>query len=134
MTFDEAKKSIAKEFISKYLEWIADYNNTELTASDYGRKYGYSRSEETKTQKDTQANLVWFQANIYSGKYIGGWERVGYEKSMIYNLHQMGFLSYQYYSNYQARQTGHSDFYYINQAKAKEIYKAYKNGFFVGIN
>ena len=134
MTFDEAKKNIAKEFISKYLEWIADYNNTELTVSDYGRKYGYSRSEETKTQNDTQAILVWFQANIYSGKYIGGWERAGYEKSMIYNLHQMGFLSYQYYSNYQARQTGRSDFYYINQAKAKEIYKAYKNGFFVGIN
>lgn len=130
MTRDEAKKAIAKEFIDKFQEWLADYNNAELAGGDYGRKYGYDRSAQTQEMKDTQTNLLWFQSNIYSGKFIGGWERTGYSRAVIYELHQIGFLSYQYYSNWQARQTGRSDYYYINQSKAKEIYKAYKDGYF----
>ena len=128
MTVNEAKMIIAKEFISKYADWLNDYNNQNMTDRDYGWKYGWCRGKQE--MKDTPKSMIWFQGHIFSGKYIKAWKEEGIDIQMLVALHREGFLSYDYCTSHQARMLGKTDFYYINQAKAKEIYKAYKNGFF----
>ena len=130
MEIIEAKLKIAKEFISKYLEWLADYNDKEMTDLDYGRKYGWRRNHSIKTMKDTQKALIWFQSHIFSGRYLDGWTDAGIDRNTVYALHRNGFFSYDSYSSYKARMLGKCDFYYLSRTKGKEIYKAYKNGFF----
>lgn len=125
MEIKEAKMKIAKEFIAKYLEWLSDHNNAEMSAHEYGKKYGWGRFAEQV--KDTQKSMLWFQSHVFSGKYVRQWREEGIEP---FELHRAGFLSYDYCSSWKARQLGKTDFFYINQNKAKEIYKAYKNGFF----
>lgn len=124
----EAKLRIAKEFIGKYTEWLSDYNNPELPDKEYGKKYGWGRG--ASEMKDTQKSMLWFQSHIFSGRYIQGWEKEGVDRALVHALHRDGFLSYDYCSSNRARMLGKVDFYYICQNKAKEIYKAYKNGFF----
>lgn len=43
---------IAQEFIGKYIEWLNDHNNADLTDREYGNKYGWGKFSEP--QKDTQ--------------------------------------------------------------------------------
>lgn len=128
MNINEAKLKIAKEFITKYVEWLNDYNNHEMSDKDFGWKYGWRRS--TPEVKDTQKSMLLFQSHVFSGRYIWAWKEAGIDRSTIYELHRIGFLSYDYCSSYNARLLGKTDFYYISQNKAKEIYRAYKNGFF----
>lgn len=128
MEIKDAKMHIAKDFISKYIEWLNDHNNHEMSDRDYGKKYGWGKSADD--MKDTQKSLLWFQSHIFSGRYIWGWKETGIDKAMVYELHRAGFLSYDYCSSHKARMLGKTDFYYISQNKAKEIYKAYKDGFF----
>lgn len=125
MEIKEAKLKIASEFITKYLEWLHDHNNAELSNGDYGRKYGWGKFPDPL--KNTQKSMLWFQGHIFSGKYVQQWRADGIEP---FELHRDGFLSYDYCSSWKARQLGKTDFFYINQNKAKEIYKAYKDGFF----
>jgi hypothetical protein len=127
----EAKLKIAKEFISKYIEWLNDHNNPEMSDRDYGRKYGWGRFPSEK--KDTQKTMLWFQSHIYSGKYTWEWKESGFDRELIHELHRYGFLSYDYCTSHKARMLGKTDFYYISQNKAKEIYKAYKDGFFTEV-
>jgi len=127
----EAKLKIAKEFIGKYTEWLGDYNNPELPDKEYGKKYGWGRG--ALEMKDTQKSMLWFQSHIFSGKYIWQWKKDGIELQTLVGLHRDGFLSYDFYSSHRARMLGKTDFYYISQNKAKEIYKAYKNGFFAEV-
>ena len=124
----EAKLKIAKEFISKYLEWLNDHNNPEMSDRDYGRKYGWGK--HTESLKDTQKTMLWFQSHVFSGKYRNQWKAEGINP---FELYQDGFLSYDHCTSWKARQLGKTDFFYINQNKAKEIYKAYKNGFFTEV-
>ena len=129
MEIREIKVKIAKEFIDKYLEWLSDHNNPEMTDRDYGRKYGWGKF--ASEMKDTQKSMLWFQSHVFSGRYISGWKKdYGIELRTLVELHGAGFLSYDYCSSSRARVLGKTDFYYISQNKAKEIYKAYKNGFF----
>ena len=125
MTTNEAKMQIAREFIAKYHEWLNDHNSEAMTDSEYGRKYGWGKSAEPV--KDTQKSLLWFQGHVFSGKYLNQWKADGINP---FELHRAGFLSYDYCTSHKARILGKTDFFYINQAKAKEIYKAYKDGFF----
>ena len=129
MDIKEIKLSIAKDFINKYLEWMNDYNNSEMSESEYGRKYGWGKS--APEMRDTQKSMLWFHGHIFSGRYIWGWKKdFGIELRTLVELHREGFLSYDYCSSSRARMLGKTDFYYINQNKAKEIYRAYKTGFF----
>ena len=125
MNIKEAKLKIASEFIAKYTEWLNDHNNADMSDGEYGRKYGWGRSAEPV--KDTQKSMLWFHGHVFSGKYLRQWKEEGINP---FDLHKAGFLSYDYCSSWKARQLGKTDFFYINQNKAKEIYKAYKNGFF----
>ena len=128
MDIKEAKMQIAKEFIGKYLEWLNDHNNADLTDREYGRKYGWGKFSEP--QKDTQKTLLWFAGHIFQGKYLQQWRQEGIDP---FELHRAGFLSYDNCSSWKARNLGKTNFFYISQAKAKEIYKAYKNGFFAEV-
>ena len=125
MSVNEAKMKIAKEFIEKYLEWLNDHNSPEMSDKDYGRKYGWGKHKEPFN--DTQKALLWFQGHVYSGKYLPKWRAEGIDP---FELHRAGFLSYDCCTSWKARQLGKTDFFYLSQNKAKEIYKAYKNGFF----
>lgn len=131
MTFDEAKAKIEKEFIDRYYEFLEDVNTMDLmdlSRNGFGWKYGILGGENFKALhgKDTQKNMLWFQTHIFSGRWSYAWEEAGYDRKMIWALHRDGFLSLQYYTNGRARATGKTDFYYINQANAKVIYKKYK--------
>jgi hypothetical protein len=128
MTINEAKMIIAKEFITKYLEWLNDHNNPEMSDRDYGRKYGWGKCNSE--MKDTQKSMLWFQSHVFSGRHVWAWKEVGIDKAMVYELYRNDFLSYDYCTSHKARVMGKADFFYICQNKAKEIYKAYKNGFF----
>ena len=125
MGIKEAKLHIAKEFIDKYIEWMNDHNNAEMSDREYGMKYGWARF--TSPVKDTQKSVIYFQSHCFNGKYRNEYLAEGID---AFELHRIGFLSYDYCTSYEARAKGKVDFFYINQNKAKEIYKAYKNGFF----
>ena len=126
MTTEEARKKIEQEFIDKYYEFHKDLK--ELCDKDFGKKYGITLTEEGKKKysKDSQASVIFFQKNIFCGRYLPHWIEVGFEKHIIWQLHKIGFLSYQCFYNHNAIVMGRTDFYYISQATAKEIYKAYK--------
>ena len=128
MEIREAKLKIAKEFVDKYIEWLNDYNSPEMPEREYGRKYGWGKG--ANEMKDIQKSMLWFHGHVFSGKYTWGWAKDGIDLQTLVELHREGFLSYDYCSSWKARQMGKTDFYYISQNKAKEIYKAYKNGFF----
>jgi len=127
MELKEAKMQIAKDFINKYYAFLDDIKTME--SREFGRKYGWgleSIKNSTKNGKDTQKSLIKFQSLIYSGHWLPEWEREGYPKQLIWDLNKAGFLSYQMYSNCNARATGRTDFYYISQEKAKAIHKYFK--------
>ena len=125
MTIEETRVKIEQEFMNRFYEFINDVNEKEINDRDFGWKYGYVLTESMKKKfsKGTQSNLMWFQSHIFSGKYLQQWKADGINPI---ELHRIGFLSYDYCSSHKARMLGKTDFYYISQATAKEIYKAHK--------
>lgn len=124
MAVREARVRIAQEFMDKFYEWLDDLD--KMPDYEYGRKYGWQKSQ--KAIKDNLKGVTTFQKYIFSGRWLPQWERAGYDKSDIWELSREKFLSNVEYSNWEARQTGRTSFYFISQARAKEIYKAYKSG------
>ena len=126
MTAEEAKRKIADEFMGAYHEFLADIADAE--SIEFGKKYGFTMTSEgiKNHSKDTLKNLMWFQQRVFTGRYLPAWEKVGYDRKVIWQLNKEGWLAYQYYSNWNARATGRTDFYYIPQKTAREIYKASK--------
>ena len=123
---DAAKEKISKEFLDRFDEFLQDVPNGGTW--DFGKKYGFTLTEKgiQDHSKDTIKNLMWFQSRVFSGRYIPDWEKAGYNRYVIWDLANQGFLSLQEYSNWNARATGRTSFYYINQKVAKEIYKRRK--------
>lgn len=120
MTLEEAKAKIGQELISGFREWLNDLET--LPEDEYGRKYGWGKGAVKQT--DSYKSLKVYMEYFFTGRYLHGWVNAGYEKETIYELNREGFLSYQNYSNWKARQTGRTEWYYIPQRTAKEIYKA----------
>lgn len=118
-----AKEAIGKEFLQRFDEFLHDVPNGE--SRDFGKKYGFTLTQEgiEEHKKDTIKNLMWFQSRVFSGRYLPDWERQGFNRYVIWDLANQGFLSNQEFSNYQARATGRTSFYYISQKVAKELYK-----------
>lgn len=123
MTTTEARARISEEFMSRFHEWLDDY--AEMPDMEYGRKYGWAKNPEVEAKNDMKS-LIRFQKYIFSGLWDYQWVKLGYEQRTLWELKKEGFLSYQMYSNWEARATGKTDFYYISQKTAKEIYKASK--------
>ena len=120
MTIEEAKTKIGQELVSGFREWLTDHDN--LTENEFGRKYGWGKG--TVKHTESYKSLKVYMEYCFTGRYLPGWVSAGYDKETIYELHREGFLSYQNYSNWKARQTGRTEWYYIPQRTAKEIYKA----------
>lgn len=97
-------------------------------SKEFGWKYGILLTEEgiRNHSKDTMKNLIWFQQHIFTGRYLPMWVEEGYTKNVIWDLNNEGFLSYQMYSSGMARASNRTDWYYIPQRTAKEIYREYK--------
>ena len=123
MTTTEARARISEEFMSRFHEWLGDY--AEMPEREYARKYGYGKNHEIEARNDMKS-LIRFQKYIFQGFYDYQWVKLGYEKHTLWELKKDGFLSYQMYSNWEARATGKTDFYYISQKTAKEIFKTSK--------
>ena len=123
---EEARNSIKAEFINRYYEFLEDVPNGGTM--EFGRKYGILLTEDgiKNHSKDTMKNLLWYQQNIFSGRWLPKWVEAGYSKHVIWDLSNEGFLSYQMYSNHMARATGRTDWYYISQRVARDIYKEHK--------
>lgn len=119
---EAAKAKIETEFMKKYNEWLEDYAN--LSDHDYGWKYGWTKSKNFFG--DSVKSVVLFQKYIWNGRWMPDWEKAGYDKKVIWQLANDKYLSYNYYSNWNARASGHTDFYFISQALAKKIYKSNK--------
>lgn len=113
-----ARMAIKKEFMERYEIWMKDRNG--LDDREYGKKYGWQKSERLMSLKDNLTAVTFFQKYIFSGKTEGGWQKGGIEPKEIWALAQEGWLS---------REDGHyknPTFYYISQQRAKEIWKEYK--------
>lgn len=122
----KAKEKISSEFINRYNDFMRDLPNGDTI--EFGRKYGIRLTEEgiQEHSKDNLKNVSWFQQWIFSGRWLPEWEREGFNRYQIWALNKQGFLSHQEYSNWNARATGKTDYYYISQKIAKEIYKESK--------
>ena len=123
-----ARDRITTEFINGYYDFIHHEIKNGMT-KEFGKKYGFIlRDEETikKHSKDTLKNLMWYQQTVFSGRWLQGWEKEGYNRSVIWKLHDEGFLSLNEYSNWNARATGCTLFFFISQKVAREIYKTHR--------
>lgn len=115
MTADEAKAIIKKEVIDRYEQWMTD--RFALNDYEYGRKYGWQKSETLMSLKDSIKAVTLFQKYIFSGKTIEGWKRSGVEDKAVWALCRDGFLSVK--DGNHRRPT----YYYITQDRAKEIWR-----------
>lgn len=124
MTATETMERIKREYMDAYNEWLND--RFDLSDMEYGKKYGWRKSERLMNLKDGIAAIKFFQAYIFTGRYLPAWEKLGYESKEIWELHRIGFLSYKMYSNWDARASGRTDFYFLSQKTAVQIYKETK--------
>lgn len=118
----EAKERIAKEFIEGFYQWLEDEKT--MPDREYAKKYGWGKGEEHP--KDNFNGVKVYLEYIFNGRWIQNWEKAGYDKYVICRLQHEGFLSRKEYTNWKSRQLGETDFYYIPQKTAREIYKTYK--------
>lgn len=119
MNVEGLKKLVAEEMVQKFREWLDDY--TKMSDREYGRKYGWGRTDKQYTFN--KESFMVFHKYFFNGRYIQGWLKAGYTPESIYALHLEKFLSYKYYSNWSAKQTGHSEWYYISKRTAGQIWK-----------
>lgn len=118
MTLPEAKEKISRELMEGFHDYLRDWD--DLPNDEYGRKYGWGKG--TVRPKDTFESLKSYMDLIFGGRWLPGWVKAGYPREVIIELHHEKWLSYQEYSNWRARHTGHTDWYYIPQRTAREIW------------
>ena len=122
MTTMEAKEKISLELMNSFREYLNDWD--KMPDFEFGKKYGWGKgSVQPKYCFDA---LKEFMDDIFGGRWIQDWEKEGYPREVIWDLHHEKWLSLQEYSNYRARMTGRTSFYYISQRTAREIWKQYK--------
>ena len=122
MTTQEAKERISLELMDSFREWISDYD--AMTDYDFMRKYTYGKGKEKP--KYPFESLKHFMNYEFGGRWLPHWIKEGYPREVIWALHREAWLSLQEYSNWNARATGRTAFYYLSQRTAREIWKANK--------
>ena len=122
MTTIEAKEMISRELIDSFLEYLKDWD--EMENFDFGRKYGWQKGK-TKPEMNFEG-MKHFMNYIFNGRWLPLWVKAGYPRETIIDLCREGWLSEKHYSNWNARATGRTDYYFISQRTAREIWKAYK--------
>ena len=124
MTQEEAKTKIKSEFIDRYYHWLDDYVN--MNDHDYGWKYGWQKRKDIESYPDNLSSVMLFQKYMWNGRWMKDWNKVGFDKNIIWDLAREKWLSEKLYWNSNARATGCDAFYFISQARAKEIWKELK--------
>ena len=122
MTTQEAKERITQEFIDGFVEWLKD--EAEMSDFDYGRKYGWGKGAVRHT--DNFDGFKVYMDYFFTGRYLPGWVRQGYEEEAIWGLYHEGFLSYKNYSNWDARMRNQTQWFYIGRKTARAIFNTYK--------
>ena len=122
MTTMEAKEKISTELMDSFREWLRDWD--EMPDSDFGWKYGW-RKGPNKPEENFDG-LKRFMDLIFGGRWLPHWVKEGYPREVIIDLSCEKWLSYKGYSNWNARATGRTDWYYIPQRTAREIWKKWK--------
>ena len=124
MTTMEAKERIGQELLDSFREWLRDYD--EMPDFEFGQKYGWGKGQNKP--KENFEGLKRFMDLIFGGRWLPHWVKEGYPREVIIDLNREKWLSYQEYSNWRARATGKTDWYYIPQRTAREIWKKDKEG------
>ena len=122
MTTMEAKEMISLELMDSFREWLRDWD--EMSDYDFMRKYTYGKGQNKP--RCNFEGLKHFMDYEFGGRWLPGWIKEGYPREVIWDLHREAWLSYQQYSNWNARHTGRTDWYYIPQRTAREIWKKWK--------
>ena len=122
----EARWRISKEFIEGFYQWIDDEKT--MPDREYAKKYGCGKGEIQ--HEDNFKGVKVYLEFIFNGRWLKDWEKAGYDKHVIWRLKDKGFLRLKEYSNWMARQLRETDFYYIPQSSAREIYRAFKQKLF----
>lgn len=121
MTKEEARAAIKSEFMKRYDQWLFD--RFALNDSDYGCKYGWCKSEGLLKLKDSIKAVTMFQKYIFSGRYLPKWVKEGYGQQELYDLVRDGWLSEDYSYSSRAIREGKTNFIYLSQRVAKEVWK-----------
>ena len=122
MTTTEAKEKISLELMDSFREWLRDWD--DMTDAEFGTKYNFGKGK-VKTKYNFEG-LKHFMDYEFGGRWLQHWVKEGYPREVIWALHREAWLSLQEYSNWNARATGRTAFYYISQRIAREIWKQYK--------
>lgn len=117
-----ARQTITTTFLHRFDQWLKD--EQDMPDREYAKKYGIYKS--TEKHRDNLKAVGYFQKNIWSGHWLQTWESQGLEKDALYDLLNEGFISRTLYSNYMARTSGREEFFYLNQKKAKQIWKEHR--------
>lgn len=121
---DETRDRISAEYMAHYYEWLHD--EAEMSDSDYGRKYGWGKGEIRHT--DCLASLKVYNRYWGWGAYLPRLKRQGFDSHELWELRKEGFLSYKAYSSWRACQLHETDWFFISERTAVQIYKARKGG------
>lgn len=117
--------NIATYVHSKYIEYHNDVEN--LSDRDFGKKWGYGKpSSDFLSNKGKYSYFANWCNHFVVGNYDYMWKKLGLYDDIKRNQ-QSGYVSYQYYSNWQARQLGQQNYYWVNKKGQKIIYKLYKD-------
>lgn len=68
---------------------------------------------------------IWFDY-VCGGTYDYRLKEAGITPEQIKDARDKGFLGYRYYSNWEARMRGNTNYYFITRKGIKELYKQYK--------
>lgn len=121
MTKEEARAALQKDFMSRYTQWLEDYNNTGMDEKEYGHKYGWSRSPVIPVMKDSIKAVVSFQKYMEHPRTADQISRdTGVNRENVWALRRDGWLSAEDSNRNRAT------YYWVNQKTAKEIWKAAK--------
>jgi len=68
---------------------------------------------------------MWFRDNMYEGQWSFGWNKLGIRKEVLWALARDKFFSHKQYSNWDARNTGKTDWYFMSKQNTKKMYQDY---------
>lgn len=119
MTKEEARAALQNDFMSRYTQWLEDYNNTGMSDKEYGHKYGWSRSPRIPVMKDGIKAVVDFQKYMEHARTADQISRdTGVNRENVWALRHDGWLSAGDSNRNRAT------YYWVNQKTAKEIWRA----------
>lgn len=112
-----AISTIKAEFMKRYEEWLKDL--ADLDDHDFGWKYGWQRSERTRSLKDNLTAVGVFQQYFYPTRTYERIEKdIGIPRQIIWAIARDGWIS--------EITRDRKALYFVSQKRAKEIWREAK--------